>query len=419
MKALFGNKKLMMGLVGVALAAGGGGYYFVKVKGAAHTEAAAEGEEAHAAGNHEAAHEGAHEDSAHGKTAEAEEAEPRRAKHGESQHADAKHGGAKHADAVAEGDAEKSHASGEHAKSATHEGASHETAHDGGTESKHTHASTARDANSQTHAHADAEHADAGELDAADAPAPKDLIGKIKHAWHSVQAKVDRLRKAEEAAEKLTLENANLRFQLESMHMSCQSTASERRIRGVESSLTRDTGSRIGRNLAAINYKPPGNLFPEQIYTLAVSYFKANDDERAAVLFTYLTNLDENNAYKNPKDELMTGIAWYRLENFEMASEYFERVLKAENGTGAIKYQAHARLWNGLIAYRTGKHAKSQKWLTELLEHHPRSKEAAWINPLGIVRRGLASELPAETKAQTESHESHAPVKGAHADAHH
>jgi hypothetical protein len=124
----------------------------------------------------------------------------------------------------------------------------------------------------------------------------------------------------------------------------------------------------------------PTNLVPGQLYTLGISYFKAREDEKAAVIFTFLTGLDDSDVFKTPKNFLLTGIAWYRLDNFATADRYFDRALKAPEKAENLQTLAHARLWKALTASRINKHTQSQFWLTELIDHHPLSVEATWVN---------------------------------------
>jgi hypothetical protein len=64
-----------------------------------------------------------------------------------------------------------------------------------------------------------------------------------------------------------------------------------------------------------------------------------------------------------------------------LADHYFDLALKAPaEQTENLKYQAQARLWKGILAQRGGKPTETQYWLHDLLDHHPQSTEAAWVN---------------------------------------
>lgn len=222
----------------------------------------------------------------------------------------------------------------------------------------------------------------------------KEFYEIYSHAFSSAQSKVDILREAVEEREKLLLENLKLRQKLETLQFGCKSEVASQVTQQMKRKLVTQTGSRVGRTLASIQYRPPTHLTPEQSYALGVGYFKAREDEKAAVIFTELVNLEETHLFKNTKNYLITGILWYRLENFDLADNYFEKVLNFETTAENLRYQAQARLWKALSAARIGKNSKAQYWLKNLLDYHPHSMEARWVNPLyqRNVRRGVAHE---------------------------
>ncbi|MCM2323642.1 MAG: hypothetical protein NDJ90_10320 [Oligoflexia bacterium] len=234
----------------------------------------------------------------------------------------------------------------------------------------------------------------------AEAP-PSGFFGRTwatyRGAWDSVQKTVDRLRKADQQNERLRLENANLRLKLEARQFDCHAADAERATREYEVRLDRETGSRMGRTLASIGYKAPLHLLPGQLYALAASYFKAREDEKAAVLMTFLTGLEDDDTYKTPKSYLMAGIAWYRLDNFVVADNYFDKVLEKADTLESKQLQSQVRLWKGLTAARLGRHDRSQRWLRDVLDQDPHSTEAAWVNSVKEVKR-----VPAQSHADQE-----------------
>ncbi len=224
------------------------------------------------------------------------------------------------------------------------------------------------------------------------------LSTAIVDGARGIQAKLERIREAEVEASRLRLETAALRAKVENLQFDCQTRSAHERTLDFEKQLTRETGARVGRNLASIQYRPPTHLLPPQLLTLGASYFKAHEDEKAAVIFTYLTGMEENDAYKTPRNFLLAGVSWYRIDNFDASDQYFARVLEMREGEGLLKYQAQARLWRGLAADRMNKQANSQYWLRELVDHHPHSVEAQWINSLKEVSRG--PRQPAESSRE-------------------
>jgi tetratricopeptide (TPR) repeat protein len=214
------------------------------------------------------------------------------------------------------------------------------------------------------------------------------VTGRYVRAFASIQDKVDGLRHAELENERLSMENANLRTTLEAMRFERQETNAKNLTEVLERKLTQDAGSRLARTIANITYRVPGNMLPGQLYPLAVSYFKAHEDEKAAVILSFLTGLEEDQTYQTPRNFLMTGVAWYRVDNVDLADSYFERALKTPEVPENLQVHAQARLWRGLASERMGKHAQAQGWLRDLMDHHPHSTEAAWVN------RGRAGPPP-------------------------
>jgi tetratricopeptide (TPR) repeat protein len=212
------------------------------------------------------------------------------------------------------------------------------------------------------------------------------------HAWISVQDKIEALQKSDEENERLRKENAHLRLVLESEKYEKYAERAQKETQAFQWKLSKTTGSRTGRTLASISYKIPQDLLPSQLFSLGLSYFKMREDEKAAVIFTFLTGLEGDSTFKTPSNHLLTGIAWYRLENFELADFYFDQVLHSTENQATRRFHGQARLWKGLIAERTGKHVKAQFWLRDVLDHDPHSLEARWVNS------ALASEehAPAE-----------------------
>jgi tetratricopeptide (TPR) repeat protein len=212
------------------------------------------------------------------------------------------------------------------------------------------------------------------------------------HAVQSVQGKVEAIQSSEEEKERLTLENAHLRVKLESMVFQKKMHSAEDLTKAMGLRLNKETGSKVGRTLAGIQYQPPSQLTMPQMLVLAESYFKQREDEKAAVIFTLLTGLENSDNYKSPKYYLMTGIAWYRLDNFEVAEMYFDKVMEVPENEDTRRFLAQTRLWKGITAWRTGKNQKAQYWLRDLVDHHPHSMEARWVNPAAEVNRATASD---------------------------
>jgi tetratricopeptide (TPR) repeat protein len=219
------------------------------------------------------------------------------------------------------------------------------------------------------------------------------VLANYIQAWESVQTKVDAIHHIDEENGKLRFQNAELKVRLETLQFGCHAKNGLHKTGEKEQILSAETGSKVGRTPAGMTYRLPAHLSPAQLYTLGISYLKAGEDEKVAVIFSNLTGLIENEAYKTAKNLLIAGVAWYRLENFTKSETYFDAVLKAPEKLDAVEYQAQARLWKALLAKRSNKETKAQFWLRELVDHHPHSREAAWINRgADEVRREPAAE---------------------------
>lgn len=268
-------------------------------------------------------------------------------------------------------------------------------------------------------------HADTHEKDHAEAAPKKGFFGKVfgvyGEAWNSVQFKVDELRRSDEENRRLRLENAWLRVQVENQKFTCRVDEAKTQTKTIGQRLQTETGAKTGRTLASIPYQFPENLMPEQLHALGLGYFKARDDEKAAKIFTFLTDMEDGSEFKSPQNFLLAGISWYRLENWKLAGEYFDRVMREKETTENKKYQIHARLWLALVAERKHERPVSQEWIRQTLEVHPHSIEARWVNPQAedhpaVHKKGtrkLASEK-SEPQKETHKEESHETDKTHH-----
>lgn len=228
---------------------------------------------------------------------------------------------------------------------------------------------------------------------ASSAPGTHDSHGAEKHSEHSgvftklsaalqsAQQKVDALKLADQESQRLRLENANLRQWIEAMRFDCGAGNAREFTGNTAMKLEKETGSQVGRVLDAIQYRPPAHLLPHQLYTLGIGYLKAGEYEKSAVIFTFLTGQQNSDVYKTARDYVLTGMSWYRVEQYKLADAYFEKALKLVPSAENLKELAQARLWRALVAKRTKQESQTQAWLKDLVDHHPHSTEAAWVNP--------------------------------------
>lgn len=202
-----------------------------------------------------------------------------------------------------------------------------------------------------------------------------------RNFFKGLNEKVATLKSAEENNRRLRLENAQLRIRLETEKYSCRIEESKKLAQKVGARLNAETGTKVGRTLASVNYQIPENLLPDQVQALGVSYFKAKDFEKAVTIFSFLTGMEDNTSFQTPGNFLMTGVAWYQLENYKVADEYFDRVLKTAVSTETGKLAIQAKVWKALVAQKQKNYQQAQVWLDQTIDLHPQSEEARWINP--------------------------------------
>jgi len=206
------------------------------------------------------------------------------------------------------------------------------------------------------------------------------LKDTVTTAWTDAQKKVEALRYADLENHRLKTENLNLRKSTEDLKFDCRMTQAKEHTHEISRSLANDTGSKVGRVLASIEYRPPTHLLPEQVFTLGVTYFKGKEHEKSAVILSYLTGLDEDESFKTPENFLMTAVSWYRLDHLKLADHYLDKIFDFPSNAKTKPMHAQARLWKALVAKRLSKEGTSQGWLRELLDYHPHSLESAWVN---------------------------------------
>ncbi len=205
----------------------------------------------------------------------------------------------------------------------------------------------------------------------------------ISSSTHRVQARVHELASLHEEVERLRLENAHWKLQVESSQFECQAKSAQTRTQDLGKKLAESAGSKVARTIASIDYKPPTHLEPKELLALGTAYFSKREDEKAAMIFSLLLEQEAPNPWRTPKNMMMAAVTWYRLDHDRQADAYFDEVIKAPDQADNLPFKAQARLWKGLVAKRHGKPIKAQYWLKELLEFHPHSIETTWVNASG------------------------------------
>jgi TolA-binding protein len=234
--------------------------------------------------------------------------------------------------------------------------------------------------------HGEEHHAEAAKEEHTPAVAhPSRFFGRPWQVLENINETVHEIRRLDLENQRLKLENAQLRLRLESSEFEASVVRSKALTEAYASQIEKTAGNRVGRTIASITYQPPTHLLPQQLHALGVSQFRAHEYDKAAKIFTLLSELAKGDTYKTSGHRLLTGITWYRLKNWDMADTYFDQILSQageQPSDTELKHLAQARLWKALLAHQRGRKSESQKWMSELVEHHPRSPEAGWINIL-------------------------------------
>ena len=221
------------------------------------------------------------------------------------------------------------------------------------------------------------------------------IAENTKRAFFEAAFQAEQVSQALDSNRRLQLENANLRRWVETLRYDCTVTDGLQQSSQLGRRLESETGVRVGRTLASIPYTPPAHLLPAQLYTLGVNYLNGSEVEKAAVIFTFLTGMEEDDSFKRPQDFLLTGLAWYRVEHLKEAKLYFEKVIDAPEEPQNLPFKAQARLWLALVSKRMNKDREAQWWLRNMVENHPNAMETSWINreaPLTLDRSVAGSE---------------------------
>jgi len=272
-------------------------------------------------------------------------------------------------------------------------------------------------AHSETGHESELGHSEANHNDAHHEPLNLFSPSTYVHAVQNIRNKLALWQKLDLENHRLKLENAQLRLWTEDLKYECSRAEAKVQTQSMGYQLTEETGSNVGRVLASINYHPPSHLLPPQLYTLGLSYFKAEDFEKAAVLFTYVTGLYNSNQFKNPKDYLFAGMAWYYLQHYKLAQYYYQKAINvpvdANDNPDALEYQAKARLAYALSYEKMKDRHQSQVWMLQVVDYHPHSEEASWINPGERVK--INKRVPAndhKPQRKPDSHHSNSDESG-------
>lgn len=207
--------------------------------------------------------------------------------------------------------------------------------------------------------------------------------GSAKMIWQGFQEKLQTMRALNEENQSLRKQNAHLRVELESQKFLLSQEAQQRDFHHVADKLQKEVGSILGHLPASLPELAHVNFNSTQELVLGMTYFKAGDYERATAVLGRLHWEVPDSFEKGIKLSLVKAVSWYQVGNYFLADRALEETLHVSQPTPAmLPYLAQARLWKALVAHRLKKKIKVQYWLQELIDHHPHSQEAQWINAL-------------------------------------
>jgi TolA-binding protein len=211
------------------------------------------------------------------------------------------------------------------------------------------------------------------------------VYGTYKKHFFSFADKIDGIQGLDQENQALSRQIASLEKDVELERSKSTETAAQAITEEVSQRLAEEAGSDLARELKAIEYEPPANLLPHQLYSLAVGYFRKQEYEQAAVILSQLISSKEDSSYQKADTQLMCAIAWYKLKHFKMASQYISQVKLKSNADGAI--HRSALVWEALIAKAEGHKQEADLLVTAIISRYPHSEEATWVN-----RRAPASD---------------------------
>lgn len=206
------------------------------------------------------------------------------------------------------------------------------------------------------------------------------IVHAMSEAASSIHRKVVDLNRAVDENVSLRIENAQLHRQIEMKAFDRQVAESKKLTDEKTVELVKKGGSPVARLIENIRFEIPKSVSVSNLFTLAASYIRAEEYEKAAKILHYLVYEQGNAGYQTAQNMLLLGVVLYQLDHYEGADQQFSLVLKTEANESNLKYQAQARLWKALVAEKTHRVAKAQYWMRDLVDHHPKSIEASWVN---------------------------------------
>ncbi len=204
------------------------------------------------------------------------------------------------------------------------------------------------------------------------------IFGTYQRHFFAFLGNLDEMKAIDQENEKLNQKVAELEKKIGTKEMSHAEMEAEIMTEEASKRLRQLEGSELARAMESIQYRPPANLSGNELYALALGYFRKNEYEQAAVIFTQLIHQKDDTTFARPENFLMCGISWYKLKEFRLASEDFSRAKKLTSPDDWIFRTAS--LWGAFLYEGEGKTQEAQNALVSMVEKFPHSEEVDWVN---------------------------------------
>lgn len=226
----------------------------------------------------------------------------------------------------------------------------------------------------------------------------KGIAQTYRDTFRSVLNKMGDLDQAAQLNHELTLKVQNLEKELETDRLQNLERKNQTITQELAQRLRAEAGSELARVFGSIDYRAPSHLLPHQLYTLGLAYFRKEEYEKSAIIFSQLVELKEDKSYQRSEVQLLTGISWYYLEHYRLAQKYMDQAFDRAPKESSL--QRKVMVWKSMVLKARHLEQESQAMLTQLIARSPHSEEAQWIN--------LGSRKPAQAHSEdTQGLEAH------------
>lgn len=260
------------------------------------------------------------------------------------------------------------------------------------------------------------------------------VLGAYQKRFFNFQFKLNEMKALDIENQELNRKVASLEKEIEIGRSGETEKEAESATITASKKLKSEAGSELARVTQSIEYQAPTNLLPNQLYTLAVGYFRKQEYEQAAVILSQLVDLKEDTSYQKAEVQMMCAIAWYKLKHFKLTHHYLSQV-KTKSQPADTIYRT-ALVWEALTAKAEGNTQDAQTIVTSIISRYPHSEEAKWVNQrvglkhetrtpasrekeYPVLQRKVDSthEDKHDAHSEPDSHDSHAPAP-AHSESH-